>query len=85
MKTESDENNSWPQDELDLDLLSGAVESGCDLYAFGSFGGFGGRIWSPIFKEFKDAVAWHKERESGVRVDLFRIKAEVCREFEEFR
>lgn len=32
----------WPENELSLSLLAGAMEAGRDLYLLGHFGGFGG-------------------------------------------
>lgn len=74
----------WPQDEVDLDLLGGAVEAGCDLYTFGSFGGMGGRLYGPIFKSFKEALKYRKDLNSEMYIDLYRVKVEYCKEFEEF-
>lgn len=72
--------NYWPKSEIDLRTITGAMESGCDLFLIGSFGGFGGCIFyvhSDLEKAKTHAQEINNRKDFSVHVSIYRMKFKI--------
>jgi hypothetical protein len=78
--------STWPQHRLSLDLLSGAMEVGKDLYLLGHFGGFGGTFFEVHRSEAEAVEAAFKiitESAGQKHASVYRVSVNLETEMEQ--
>lgn len=74
----------WPQQDVDLRLLTGATEVGTDLFVLGSFGGFGGNLFTgTVCRDLEEAkkLAYRMNKDMSFHVSIYRISVKLEDEF----